>query len=294
MHDAPGPAVLPRAFHAREAVAVARDLVGAGRRVGGVGGTIVETKAYGPGSPASHSCPVRPRATPRYSAPRARLRLPLLRHPLVPEPGVRRAARQRRSDPRLRAWGRCLDRRRCLPDLLPCPYPAPAGCFVDQASQHAPRPPKTPALHGQTWIPRYLGRFIRRLVAVELEDDVDDKNDSALAGGPFLSGPVDRAVLGDGRVSPQVPRLMSPTISTARDPVGAGKAALRRTAAEKDAVASRAAGKVDVATACSASPVPAPIWRGRSRRREGPWHGAAETAHRWRTDRRLPPRGGRC
>ena len=54
MHDAPGPAVPPRAFHAREAVAVARDLVGAGLRVGGARGTIVETEAYGPGDPASH------------------------------------------------------------------------------------------------------------------------------------------------------------------------------------------------------------------------------------------------
>ena len=47
--------MLPPAFYAREVVEVARDLIGAGLLVDGVGGTIVETEAYGPADPASHS-----------------------------------------------------------------------------------------------------------------------------------------------------------------------------------------------------------------------------------------------
>lgn len=47
--------MLPRAFFARHAARVARDLIGARLLIDGAGGTIVETEAYDRADPASHS-----------------------------------------------------------------------------------------------------------------------------------------------------------------------------------------------------------------------------------------------
>ena len=47
--------MLPAGFFEREVTAVARDLLGATFCVDGVGGVIVETEAYHPSDPASHS-----------------------------------------------------------------------------------------------------------------------------------------------------------------------------------------------------------------------------------------------
>ncbi len=55
MREGGAPAVLPRAFFARDVVEVVRDLIGARLLVDGVGGAIVETEAYDHADPASHS-----------------------------------------------------------------------------------------------------------------------------------------------------------------------------------------------------------------------------------------------
>ena len=79
---------------------VARELVGWTLLMDGVGGVIVETEAYAPDDPASHSLP---RATPRNATmfgPAGRaLRLPLVRDPLVRERRLRRGGRRRGRAP---------------------------------------------------------------------------------------------------------------------------------------------------------------------------------------------------
>lgn len=62
--------MLPPSFFDRPALTVARDLIGVGVRVAGVGGLIVETEAYAPDDPASHSfIGERPRTRAMFGPP---------------------------------------------------------------------------------------------------------------------------------------------------------------------------------------------------------------------------------
>ena len=94
-----------RPFFARSVHEVAPELIGATLLVDGVGGRIVEVEAYHHTDPAAHSFrgPTERNAV-MFGPPGLCLRLPLLRHPLVPELRLR-AGRlgQRRADPGARA-----------------------------------------------------------------------------------------------------------------------------------------------------------------------------------------------
>ena len=77
-------------FFARSVHEVAPELVGCRLLVDGVGGTIVEVEAYDGEDPASHGYRGPYRAQPLDVRPaRPRIRLPLLRRPLVPQPRLR-------------------------------------------------------------------------------------------------------------------------------------------------------------------------------------------------------------
>ena len=107
------PVLIGRSFFARDVHEVARDLIGAELLVDGVGGLIVEVEAYAPDDPASHGYRGRTaRNAVDVRAARARLRLPLLRHPLVPQLRLR-ARRGRERGPRARARADSTGSRRC-------------------------------------------------------------------------------------------------------------------------------------------------------------------------------------
>ena len=96
---------LGRAFFDRSVHEVAPELVGATLLVDGCGGTIVEVEAYHFEDPASHGFRGRTeRNAVDVRAARARVRLPLLRHPLVPQLRLRAGGLgERGPDPRPRA-----------------------------------------------------------------------------------------------------------------------------------------------------------------------------------------------
>ena len=96
---------LRRDFFARSVHEVAPELVGATLLVDGVGGRIVEVEAYDHEDPGRAQLPRKDGAQRLDVRPaRARVRLPLVRRPLVPEPRVR--GRKRRSRPSARADAR--------------------------------------------------------------------------------------------------------------------------------------------------------------------------------------------
>ena len=121
---------LDRDFFARSVHDVAPELVGATLLVDGVGGRIVEVEAYDHEDPAAHGYRRPDRAQRVDVRPaRSRLRLPLVRHPLVPELRLRgRAASAvliRALEPRT-GWRRCGAARTRRSDV--CSAPARAGC----------------------------------------------------------------------------------------------------------------------------------------------------------------------
>ena len=77
--------MLSRDFFARSVHDVAPELVGCTLLVDGVGGRIVEVEAYDADDPASHGHRGPTARNRAMFGLRARVRLPLLRHPLVPK-----------------------------------------------------------------------------------------------------------------------------------------------------------------------------------------------------------------
>ena len=129
---------LNRSFFARSVHEVAPDLIGATLLVNGVGGRIVEVEAYHHTDPAAHSFGGQTAAQcGDVRAAGLRLRLSVLRHPLVPELRLRGGRLgQRGADPGARA-----DRRHCrdaaparLAETSGCCAPGPASCARRSAS----------------------------------------------------------------------------------------------------------------------------------------------------------------
>ena len=96
------PARLRRSFFDRSVHEIAPELIGATLLFEGVGGVIVEVEAYHHTDPAAHSFNGQTeRNAVMFGPPGYRLRVSLLRHPLVRELRLRgRRQRQRGADPR--------------------------------------------------------------------------------------------------------------------------------------------------------------------------------------------------